>query len=258
MKKFFTHKLIACAAVLAICSSANAQRTLTLNTYSSLNFEKITSDVSTVRLTRNLFAGYNTICLPFSVSADELQTIVGEGMMLEKLVKAEKGQLTFLDVTEEGIQAGMPYLIYSPQAKNAIFSTNDLQMTTEPITLQVGEASMSGMYAPTQEMDLFGIPAQQDSDLLQSILIRTVADKTFLPTRCSINYVGSEETPVILHVTTLDNITTPIAQLKAQNTKVDIYTVGGSLVKAATNMNEAAASLPKGIYVVNGQKFMVK
>lgn len=257
MKKFFTRTFAALVATFAINASTSAQRTITFNTFNRINFEALTNEVSTIRLTRNFYAGYNTLCLPFSMSAEELQSIMGEGVMLEKLVKAQGGQLTFLDVTEEGIEAGMPYLIYSPKAQFVVFRTSNRGIKTAPITVNVGEASMSGMYAPTQEMNLFGIPAQQETDLLQSILIRTVADKTFLPTRCSISYEGASEVPTILHVTSLGD-QTAISQLKAKNMKVDVYTVGGTLVKSGVGMNDAMTTLPKGIYVVNGQKFMVR
>lgn len=252
----FTRTLATLVLAAGFSTLANAQ-SVTLSTTSKVDFSKVKETTATVRMSRVFYAGYNTICLPFSVSAADMQKAVGEGVMLEKLVKEENGVLTFLDVTENGIEAGMPYLIYAPTTKVAVFSTSDKSFVTEPKTIYAGEAAMAGKFEPTQEMNLFGIPAQQDTDILQSVLVRTEGDKTFLPTRCGIHYAGAQ-TPVIMHVSSMEGETTAISVLQANNTKVDIYTPGGALVKKNIGMNDAMNSLKSGVYVVNGLKFMVK
>lgn len=256
MKKTITRMMAIVALAAGISATANAQ-TVTLSTYSKIDFSKVATTTKTVKMNRVLFAGYNTICLPFSVSAADLKAAVGEGVMLEKLAKVEGNELTFLDVTEDGIIAGMPYLIYAPAQVTARFQTTDMTLSTQPQPLTVGGVTMSGRFEPTQEMNLFGIPAQQETDVLQSILIRTEADKTFLPTRCGIS-ASSLEAPVIKHVTSLEGSETAISRLQATNAKVDIYTTAGTLVKRGIGMNDAMNSLSHGIYVVNGMKFMVK
>ena len=110
MKKNFTRTLA--AVILTACSSfAMAQKTVTLNTYNAFDFGRITEKTATLNVSRYFFYGYNTICLPFSVSADELKAAVGDGVMLEQLAKVEGNELTFVDVTEKGIEAGMLYII---------------------------------------------------------------------------------------------------------------------------------------------------
>lgn len=256
MKKIFTRTFAAIVLAAGISTSAQAQ-TISLSTTSKIDFNKVTEKTKTIQMSRIFYAGYNTICLPFSVSAEDLQNLVGEGVMLEKLAKAENNELTFLDVTSEGIEAGMPYLIYAPARKTVTFRTNDMQLVTTPTTITVGNATMSGKYEPTTASGLYGIPAQQNTDILQSVLVRTEGDKTFLPTRCGITYNNASEIPTIKHVTSL-NSETAISRLQATNAKVDIYTVSGTLVKKGINMNDAMNTLSRGIYVVNGQKFMVK
>lgn len=59
-------------------------------------------------------AMYNTICLPFSVSAAEVETIFGVGTELKELVDAtmDNDQLLLaFDDAASGIEAGKPYLI---------------------------------------------------------------------------------------------------------------------------------------------------
>lgn len=257
MKKFYA---IALALLMGASANCMAQsKNVYLSTSTKMDFTKVTTQTSSVYLNRILFAGYNTICLPFSVSAADVQSLVGEGVMLEKLVKVENDKLTFLDVTDQGIEAGVPYLIYSPKEQTVKFQTNDLNLCVQPTALTVGGVTMTGKYEPTKEVDLFGIPAQQETDLLQSILIRTVADKTFLPTRCAIIAPQcTEGVPTIVHVTSLNNDATAIEVLKANNAKVSVYGVNGTLVQKNVRINDAMNTLAPGIYVVNGQKFMVK
>lgn len=254
MKKFYA---IAIALLMGATGTISAQKTVGFSTTTKLNFERVTENTTSVYLTRKFFAGYNTICLPFSVSAEQAKALVGEGYMLEKLAKVEGETLFFLDVTDKDIQAGVPYLIYSPTEQNVKFTNTDMLLAKEPIQLKVGDAVMCGKYEPTQEMNLFGIPAQQDTDILQSILIRTEADKTFLPTRCGISYPTCKAIPSIAHVTDLKDATS-VSKLMEQNAKVMIYNMNGQLVKKNVRINDAVNSLTPGVYVVNGQKIIVK
>ena len=254
MRKFYA---IACAILMGASATVSAQKTVYLSTSSTMNFAKVTEATTNVYLNRVLYAGYNTICLPFSVSAEDLQTLVGEGVMLEKLAKVEGSTLTFLDVTSDGIEAGMPYLIYSPKTKTVSFKTQDMALLTQPKALTVGGVTMQGLFNTKQEVGLYGIPAKQDVEILESVLVRTEGDKTFLPTRCGISYPACSGIPTIMHVTSLADVT-PISKLMADNAKVTIYSVGGQLVQKNVRINDAKSTLTPGVYVVNGQKMIVK
>ncbi len=251
MKK---HLLTICIA-LFVALGASAQSNVRLSTsVKEIDFSKITEKTTQVTLTRFLMAGYNSICLPFSVSADDLRTAVGEGVQLERLAKVEDNSLYFIDVTSEGIKAGVPYLIYSPTRKTASFRTHDLNMV-DPTPLIVNGATMFSSYVKQTPTGVYGIPAQQDTELLQSILIKVDGDKSFMPTRCGIS-IGVEN-PEICHVTSL-NETTSISTLIAEDAVVNVYSVSGSQVASNIKMSKALETLPKGIYVTNGQKFLVK
>ena len=107
----------------------------------------------------------------------------------------------------------------------------------------------------------YGIPAQQDTYILESILIRTDGNKAFLPTRCGFTWDTQSNTATALeikHVTSLEDISTSIEKLQATNATVDVYNAQGNLVLSQTNINAAKQTLPQGIYVVKGQKFAVK
>ena len=107
----------------------------------------------------------------------------------------------------------------------------------------------------------YGIPAKQDVDILQSILIRTEGDKAFLPTRCGFTWDQKASTASALeikHVTSLEDVETSIEKLEKTGTTVDVYNAQGTLVLSRTSISAAKKSLPQGIYVVKGQKFAVK
>lgn len=254
MKKIYA---IAFALMMGASATVSAQKTVYLSTTSKMDFTKVTEKATSAYLSRTLYPGYNTICLPFDVTAEELRTIVGEEVMLEKMAKVEGKTLTFIDVTNEGIQAGMPYLLFSPKMQSVRFQTTNLNLVTEPKALKIGGATMCGQFDVVKEDGLFGIPAQQDVEILESVLVRTEGDKTFLPTRCGITYPSCNEIPVIQHVTSLADATS-LSKLMADNAKVTVYTVGGQLVEKNIRINDAKSTLTPGVYVVNGQKMIVK
>lgn len=254
--KNFTRILAALLLAVGSTTMASAQ-TVTFGTTNTMDFSRVKENTTTVRLHRYFIEGYNTICLPFSVSADKLTELMGDDVKLEKLVMAEAGTLTFMDVTADGIEAGMPYLIYAPATKYVLFSTTDLNLVQEPKVLTIGQASMSGNFTPVQSVSLYGIPAKQDTAPLQAILVPTEGEKIFMPTRCGIKYNGIEN-PVIEHISSMDGETTAIKNLQATNAKVDIYNTSGALLKKGIRMNDAMSTLAPGIYVVNGMKFLVK
>lgn len=259
MKK--THILAIVALALAAVSPVKAQtankelRLYTMGT--TLNLDRITDQFTSISVSRYLFAGYNSLCLPFDMTAEEVKAAAGDDVQLERMARVQNGELIFLDCTNEGIEAGKPYLIYVTSTKNAFFrssSLNSLQNTPIPVT--INGVTMVGEWNKTTSDQLLGIPAQQDTDLLQAILIRTEGTKNFYPTRCSFS-TDAAEVPVIKHVTTLDEETS-IQQLISQDALVNVYLPNGALVQSNIRMSKAMSTLPSGMYVTNGQKFIVK
>ena len=267
--KRFTLLLMAAATV---CTSAFAQPKAK-NIYTStttLNLELLQNQAQPVVLNRTLFAGYNTICLPMSLSAEQLKT-AAKDVQIERLeaIRQEGSTLCmyFMDCTNEGIEAGVPYLIFSPTFQTLHASTADaMGINTElkSVCKTDGEGNTVTFGSSWEQLKVegrYGIPAQQDAYLLESILIRTDGDKAFLPTRCGFTWdqqASTAEALEIKHVTTLEDIETSIEKLQASGATVDIYDAQGKLVLSQTSISAAKQSLPRGIYVVKGQKFAVK
>ena len=269
MKKF---TLILMAAA-TLCTPSFAQNRVR-NIYTSankLNVDLLKSTDETVQVNRTLMGGYNTICLPMTLTGEQLAN-AAKDVQVERLAAIRQEGSTlymyFLDCTQEGIKAGEPYLIFSPitqmlRAKN----TENKGISTElkSVTMSDGEGNtvtFGSSWEALQVAGRYGIPAQQDTYLLESVLIRTEADKTFLPTRCGFTWdeqSGSATNLEIKHVTSLSAIgTTALQRVANRDGVVDVYVTTGTLVKKGHRINEAKKSLPRGIYVVGGEKVAVQ
>jgi hypothetical protein len=259
-------------AAAAMCTQVFAQ-TKVRNLYTStekLNLAVLEQENTAVQLNRTLLAGYNTICLPVSLNAAQLQA-AAKDVQVERLatIRQEGSTLNmyFLDCTSEGIEAGVPYLIFSPTVQTLRANTSNASgFSTEIKSVsksdgQGNTVTFSSSWETLKVEGRYGIPAQQDTYILESVLIRTEGDKAFLPTRCGFTWneqTNDAEALEIKHVTSLEDIETSIEKLQATGATVDVYNAQGTLVLSQTNINAAKKNLPQGIYVVKGQKFAVK
>lgn len=266
--KHFTLLLMAAAMV---CMTSNAQNKVK-NLYassSSLKVETLNEEGQTVRIHRYLYAGYNTICLPMTLSADQLAK-AAPGVKVERFVGiGENGSslnLYFQDCTDEGIEAGVPYLVFSPKSQYLRATTADAEaidthLKTIRMTDNAGNrVAFGSSWDMVLENGRYGIPAQQNVDVLESVLVRTEGDKAFLPTRCGFTIEG--QTPQvselqILHVASLAEVTA-VKALKNADAVVDVYDLKGNLVKEGVNAKDAVNSLSRGIYIIGGEKVIVK
>jgi hypothetical protein len=264
MKQFVLSLMMA----TAVCSTALAQNKVK-NVYASstkLNVEMLQNSNQTVQLNRYFFAGYNTLCLPMTVAADQLGDVKIErfaGIRQEGNIL----NLYFVECTADGIQAGVPYLVNSPKSqylriKNTDAMTIDNEIQAVRMSDNNGNIVTFGSSWEALRVDgRYGIPAQQDALILESVLIRTEGDKSFLPTRCG--FTWDEQMPTatrleIKHVTSLAGTQTSIEKLQAEDAVVDVYNVAGQIVKKSVRVNAAMQSLPAGIYVIGGEKVAVK
>lgn len=267
------HFTLVLMVVAACCSSAFAQKKVARSIYASRSSIDVTQmqDVNQpVVLNRILFAGYNTLCLPMSLTPEQLQSAARD-VQLERL--AAVGQegttlnLYFMDCTAEGLKAGVPYLIYSPTTQYLRARTAEASSVSEqlsPLTLsdQLGNrVTFTSSWNEFAGDGRYGIPAKQDTEELQSILSCTQPDQRFLPTRCGFIWEqrsASASELRIKHVMSLADIQTDIQQLKGENAIVDVYDTAGTLVRKQVSINEALSTLPRGIYVIGGEKVLVK
>ena len=256
-------KLIVTLMAIAICVPSMAQNRVKYlsTTTEKLNVSELTVANQTVQISRFLFAGYNTICLPMTLSAEQLQA-AAKDVRVERLaaIRQEGSTLNlyFVDCTSEGIEAGVPYLIFSPKMQSLRARSADaLDVNSELQTIRLSDGlgnriSFSSSYESMKgEAKRYGIPAKQDVEVLESVLMATDSEKTFLPTRCGITWDQQAATATELkvkHAASVEEVTAINAVNGAKGVSA-VYDLAGRRVNDTTK---------KGIYVVDGKKTAVK
>ena len=244
--------VLAMIMATAVSTTAFAQNRVK-NVYASsskLDIEMLQSE-QPIQLNRYFFAGYNTLCLPLSVSAEQLGDI-----KLERFegIKQEGNilNLYFVECTSDGIQAGVPYLVNSPKSqylrvKNSDAMTIDNQLKTVRMSDNNGNTvSFGSGWETIEKVGRYGIPAQQNVTPLEAILVRTNADKKFLPTRCGFTWdkqSASAKELRIVHLTASEATAINNINLQKESDK-GIYDLSGRKV------NKTA----KGFHIQDGKK----
>lgn len=257
MKQFVL--LVAAAMMLGQNAFAQSKVRNLYTETSVLRVEQVAETDQPVQINRYLFAGYNTLCLPMSMSGSQLAQ-AGRGVKVERLeaIRQEGSTLClyFVDCTDQGIEAGMPYLIFSPtaqylRAKNTEADGISTDIKTVRMTDNNGnQVSFSSSWGTRLQEGLYGIPAQQNVEILESILVRTTGEQAFRPTRCGFNWEMQSPTAAgiaIKHVSSSD--VTAIQSMKADNASGEVYDLQGR------RLNNKPA---KGVYIQNGRKVSTK
>lgn len=246
----------------AVSASAVAQNKVK-NVYASsskLNVEQLQNSSQPVQLNRYLFAGYNTLCLPMSLTASQLAS-VAKDLKIERLAGIRQEGTTlnlyFVDCTADGLQAGVPYLVYSPtsqylRVKNSEVLTVSDELQTIRMSDDLGNTvSFGSAWNTVEKAGRYGIPAQQNVTPLESVLIRTNADKKFLPTRCGFSW--EEQAPsatrlFIQHAANMGEVTAILGVSQDKTADGTAYDLQG----------RRASKTAKGIRIQAGKKVVVK
>lgn len=252
--------VFATAMAAMMCSlSASAQKNVK-NIYAeskSLNVEQVLNTEQATRVNRYLIAGYNTLCLPTSMSADQL---AANGVTAERLAAIRQEgntlQLLFVDCTAEGIEAGVPYLINSSKTQYLrIQNTDAKNFSAEAKTIRMSDGqgnqvSFGSSWEKREKEGLYGIPAKQNVTPLESVLVRTTTDLSFLPTRCGFNWEQKSPTAENLEIVHArqGDVTSINAAVRNNGAASEAYDLQGR--KHATPV--------KGINIVSGNKVIVR
>ncbi len=261
MKKFVL-TMTALAMFCALPATAQKQSVKRLYTEAqSLKVEQVKDTDTPVQVYRYLYAGYNTLCLPMTMSAEQLAA-TGKDLRIERLeaIRQEGStlQLHFVDCTSEGIQAGMPYLIFSPTHQYLKISNsqvNGIDTAIKTVRLNDGQGnqvSFSSSWDKRQKDGLYGIPSNQGVEILESVLVRTTEELAFLPTRCGFSWEQQSATANKLEI--IHSNSSVITAIK--NVKSETTSDGSSYY----DLNGRNTSKPaqKGLYIHDGKKIVVK
>lgn len=221
-----------------------------------------------VNLTRTLFGGmWNAICLPFAMTDAQRTTLFGANYVLQEMSSAEldangTAQLYFTKVDASApTVAGTPYLVKPIQdVTSAVINDVKIVKATngKPAPVENNGYKFQGIYNPTALADMGADP--------ENILFLGRGSQLLTPSTDSKPMKGFRAYFILnssngasgLSLTTEDGgiiNSISLAEVDGLYTNMDnnrVYSISGQYIGTKTE------GLAKGIYIVNGRKFIVK
>ena len=205
---------------------------------------------SDITLNRTLVANkWNTLCVPFAISEEEIKANFGEGTLVEKFEAVNGNTVNFADATS--IEAGVPYLI-KPTVAGTTYTFNGKEVSADaPKTEGNADVTFQGIYSPTDITNNGTVKAAGVTEGGKVLFVNAGSKtKAF---RCFFTISDNTSiTPAMLKVS-IKGVETAINSIVMDNSNATdnaVYNLQGQRV----NGN----SLTKGIYIKNGKKFAVK
>ena len=206
-----------------------------------------------VELKRELYAKeWNSICLPFNLSADQVVAAWGAGTKVLEFTSTTGNNLNLTERAD--IKAGTPYFLQPERVStDHTYTFTDIETATWDVSGKVPSKTiepikLTGFYTPTE------LPARcyvfGDENKLYHLVSAMQADGF----RCYFQDMSGYDRQLTWGI---DDNTTGIdgTFVKPEAPKVgNIYTVNGQLVRR----NSTAAGLAPGVYIMNGIKLIVK
>lgn len=207
-------------------------------------------EISDITLNRTLVANkWNTLCVPFAISEEEIKANFGEGTLVEKLDAVNGNTVNFADATS--IEPGVPYLI-KPTVAGTTYTFNGKEVSADaPKAEGNADVTFQGIYSPTDITNNGTVKAAGVTEGGKVLFVNAGSKtKAF---RCFFTISDNTSiTPAMLKVS-IKGVETAINSIVMDNSNATdnaIYNLQGQRV----NGN----SLTKGIYIKNGKKFAVK
>ena len=205
---------------------------------------------SDITLNRTLVANkWNTLCVPFAISEEEIKANFGEGTLVEKLDAVNGNTVNFADATS--IEPGVPYLI-KPTVAGTTYTFNGKEVSADaPKAEGNADVTFQGIYSPTDITNNGTVKAAGVTEGGKVLFVNPGSKtKAF---RCFFTISDNASiTPAMLKVS-IKGVETAINSIVMDNNNATdnaVYNLQGQRV----NGN----SLTKGIYIKNGKKFAVK
>lgn len=212
--------------------------------------EALTTGTQDVVLNYTAKAGWNTIALPFSVSD---LSVFGTGAKAYELKGYQEGALKFSPATT--LEAGKPYVLYveTPAEANGNYSFEAVDITaTEPAAMKFNGAKFVSTYAPMAAGTMAGkygvVPTtgkiQKGS---ANASLKGFRAYFTLPDNAANAriVIDGEEVTSISAIDAIGQDNAPVYDLSGRKVSV-------------SSISSVSSVLPKGIYIVNGKKMVVK
>ena len=242
-----------------------------------------------VTLNRKFYKNYwNAICLPYSINRRQIEEVFGDGTMvvLMKNIDTPNKKVMFIEHANQDIIAGYPYLIF-PTNKTDNDKKDHSVINSITTRATFGEAD-SPLFSVGTDGNTYPFtePMQSDALVFKGTFINTTLNEgsyvvtnngvlsripkngmNIRPYRSYIyfNRVNANAKAISLQNMNVNGFendednTTGIENLLFESGilthSADVYSIDGQLVRSkALNLN----GLPKGVYIVNGKKYVKK
>lgn len=234
-----------------VSTEAPKQQAVTLDEAQNYERPTFTGSHVDVTLKRKLNKNeWNTLCLPFPLSAAQIAELWGASTKVAILTGDSETKLSFSFC--DNIKAGKPCLL-NPERVNQehTYEIKDIEVSTwnnSALQYVKGNTRMKGFFSPTT--------IEQGSYVIGEAnkVYHLVSDMEAKGFRCYFEDVSGRNRQLTWGI---DDNTTAIdgTFVTPQAPKVgNIYTVNGQLVRR----NSTAAGLAPGVYIMNGIKLIVK
>ena len=248
-----------------------------------------TAENANVTLNRTFYKNYwNAICLPYSINRRQIEKVFGDGTMvvlMNNIVTSTK-KVMFIEHANQDIIAGYPYLIFPTDKAD---TNKDDHSVINGITTRAtfGEADSPLFSVGTDGITYPGAEMQSDALVFKGTFTNntTLTEGSYVVTNKGVlsripkdgmkirpyrSYIYFNRQTAGAKAISLQNMnvngfendednTTGIENLLFESGilthSADVYSIDGQLVRSkALNFN----GLPKGVYIVNGKKYVKK
>ena len=223
-------------------------------------YSVIADTYANVTMQRTLKADvWNSFCVPFDMTAEQLsENGITEVVTLTAATLGEDGttgNLTFSEV--ESIEAGKPYLVKVESEVTSIKVDGvAVHAATPTATEAINGVSMVGNYASMKvPQGAYFISDNQFYYADQADAVNLKGFRAYITVNETSEVNGAN---VLLIGGLLDDDVTGIEAVANEAAEADklvnVYTIGGVLVKSQVKKSDALNGLTKGLYIVDGKK----
>lgn len=253
------------------------------------DYSALTKKNVDVTLKRKFYRNYwNAICLPYSINRRQIEDVFGDGTMvvLMKNIDTSNKKVMFIEHANQDIIAGYPYLIF-PTKKDDNVKTGHSEINGITTRATFGEADSPLFSVGTDgKTYLVAEPMQSDALVFKGTFTNsTLNEGSYVVTNKGVlsripkdgmkikpyrSYIYFNRETAGAKAISLQNMNVNGFENEEDNTtgienllfesgilthSADVYSIDGQLVRSkALNFN----GLPKGVYIVNGKKYVKK
>ena len=243
-----------------------------------------------VTLKRTFYKNYwNAICLPYSINRRQIEEVFGDGTMvvLMKNIDTSNKKVMFIEHANQDIIAGYPYLIFPTKKEDTEKTTHTAinSITTRATFGEADEANSPLFSVGTNGETYHGAEMQSDALVFKGTFTNTTLKAgSYVVTNKGLSRIPRDEMKIKPYRSYIyfNRVTAGAKAISLQNMSVngfendednttgienllfesgilthsaDVYSIDGRLVRSkALNLN----GLPKGVYIVNGKKYVKK